>query len=59
MALVKFKQKRQVTLFVEICKVLSVGKGNVLEANIEDGKTALGAKTVMCRGEDHRFWGRQ
>ena len=49
MALVKLKQKGQLTLPVAVRKALSLGQGDLLEATVEDGKVVLYPKAVVDR----------
>jgi AbrB family looped-hinge helix DNA binding protein len=49
MSLVKLKGKGQMTLPVDIREQLSLGEGDLLEANIEEGKIVLTPKTVVDR----------
>lgn len=61
MALVKLKQKGQLTLPVAVRKALSLGQGDLLEATVEDGKVVLYPKAVVDRDRRaaaERFLGR-
>ncbi len=49
MSLVKLKGKGQMTLPVDIREQLSLGEGDLLEANIEQGKIILTPKTIIDR----------
>jgi AbrB family looped-hinge helix DNA binding protein len=49
MALVKLKQKGQMTLPAEIRTALSLKEGDLLEINIENGKVSLSPKMVVDR----------
>jgi antitoxin MazE len=49
MSLVKLKVKGQMTLPVDIREQLSLGEGDLLEANIEQGKIILTPKTIIDR----------
>ena len=49
MALVKLKQKGQLTLPVAVRRALSLGQGDLLEATVEDGKVVLYPKAVVDR----------
>lgn len=49
MSLVKLKGKGQRTLPVDIREQLSLEEGDLLEANIEQGKIVLTPKTVVDR----------
>lgn len=52
MALVKLKQKGQITLPAGIRAALSLKEGDLLEANIENGKVFLSPKTVVDRDRE-------
>lgn len=49
MALVKLKQKGQMTLPAEIRAALSLKEGDLLEVSIEGGKVSLSPKIVVDR----------
>ena len=49
MALVKLKQKGQLTLPVTVRRALSLGQGDLLEATVEDGKVVLYPKAAVDR----------
>lgn len=49
MALVKLKQKGQLTLPVTVRRALSLSQGDLLEATVEDGKVVLYPKAVVDR----------
>ncbi len=49
MALVKLKQKGQMTLPAEIRTALSLKEGDLLEVSVEDGKVSLSPKMVVDR----------
>ncbi len=48
-ALIKLKQKGQMTLPAEIRSALALKEGDLLEANIENGRVFLRPKTVVDR----------
>lgn len=49
MALVKLKQKGQMTLPAEIRAALSLKEGDLLEVSVENGKVSLSPKMVVDR----------
>lgn len=49
MALVKLKQKGQMTLPAEIRSALSLKEGDLLEVSVEGGKVSLSPKMVVDR----------
>ncbi len=49
MALVKLKQKGQITLPAEIRVALSLKEGDLLEASIENGNVSLRPKSIVDR----------
>lgn len=51
MALIKLKQKGQMTLPVEIRTALALKEGDLLEANIENGRVFLSPKAVVDRDQ--------
>ncbi len=61
MALIKLKQKGQMTLPAEIRAVLALKEGDLLEANIENGRVFLSPKAVVDRDRQaavERFFNR-
>lgn len=49
MTLVKLKQKGQMTLPAELRRALSLKEGDLLEANVENGKVVLSPKALVDR----------
>ncbi len=55
MPLVKLKQKGQLTLPVEIRRELALDEGDVLEAQVKDGKILLTPKELVDRRREAAF----
>lgn len=51
MPLIKVKEKGQMTIPAEIRSTLKLSEGDVLEAEVEDGRIVLTPKVVMDRRE--------
>jgi AbrB family looped-hinge helix DNA binding protein len=52
-ALVKLKEKYQVTLPAEVCKKADLAVGDLLEAEVQGKKITLTPKTILDRELDH------
>ena len=55
MSIVKLKQKGQTTLPAEIRRQLDLGVGDVLEAQVEDGRVVLIPKELVDRRREAAF----